>query len=426
MNALIWFRNDLRLQDNYLLEVAKAFDNIYGLYIFDDREFSEHALGFKKTGSFRASFLIESVSVLDKNMAGQLIVRHGSPVPIIIELAKKLNIQTVLASKEVTDEEVKIEKELKAKLSYKQIDLKLLWQSTLYHIEDLPIPVSELPDVFTQFRKAVEKKSTVRETVATQATFTEIPEHIEKGRIPDLTGLGYEPIEADTRAAVKFEGGEGAAMERLRHYFWDTKSLSKYKYTRNGLIGPDYSSKFSPWLSLGCISPRTIFEEVKNYEKQIIKNSSTYWLVFELIWRDYFRFVAHKYGCKIFQFTGLKGRQKYLYDHPHYFNKWTNGETGVDFIDANMIELRDTGFMSNRGRQNVAGFLVHDLEVNWTWGAAYFESQLVDYDPCSNWGNWCYIAGVGNDPREDRYFNIEKQANNYDPDGSYRRLWLSP
>jgi deoxyribodipyrimidine photo-lyase len=106
------------------------------------------------------------------------------------------------------------------------------------------------------------------------------------------------------------------------------------------------------------------------------------------------------------------------------FDKWVKGETGVPFIDANMRELQQTGFMSNRGRQNVASFLTKDLGIDWTWGAAYFESQLIDYDVCSNWGNWNYLAGVGNDPREDRYFNIGRQADMYDKQGEYVKLWL--
>ncbi len=106
-------------------------------------------------------------------------------------------------------------------------------------------------------------------------------------------------------------------------------------------------------------------------------------------------------------------------------NTWVNGTTSVDFIDANMRELQLTGFMSNRGRQNVASYLCNDLKLDWRFGAAYFEQQLIDYDVCSNWGNWAYLAGVGNDPRENRYFNIEKQAQDYDKNKAYRNLWLN-
>ena len=87
-----------------------------------------------------------------------------------------------------------------------------------------------------------------------------------------------------------------------------------------------------------------------------------------------------------------------------------------------MKELLQTGFMSNRGRQNVASFLVHQLQLDWRLGAEYFESQLLDYDVSSNWGNWAYVAGVGTDPRE-RIFNSSKQALMYDPDQKFQNLW---
>jgi len=103
---------------------------------------------------------------------------------------------------------------------------------------------------------------------------------------------------------------------------------------------------------------------------------------------------------------------------------WIEGRTGIPFIDANMRELAATGFMSNRGRQIVASFLINDLKISWQMGAEYFESVLIDYDPCSNYGNWNYIAGVGSDPRENRYFNIMSQARKYDPEGDYVRLWI--
>ena len=111
-------------------------------------------------------------------------------------------------------------------------------------------------------------------------------------------------------------------------------------------------------------------------------------------------------------------------NHQPTFERWARGETGVPFVDANMREMNATGFMSNRGRQNVASFLVKDLKLNWQMGANYMESVLIDYDVASNWCNWNYVAGVGNDPREDRYFNILSQATRYDPSGDYIRHWL--
>ncbi|KAL0330095.1 UNVERIFIED_CONTAM: Cryptochrome DASH, chloroplastic/mitochondrial, partial [Sesamum radiatum] len=106
------------------------------------------------------------------------------------------------------------------------------------------------------------------------------------------------------------------------------------------------------------------------------------------------------------------------------FDAWRDGHTGYPLIDANMKELMTTCFMSNRGRQIVCSFLVRDMGIDWRMGAEWFETCLLDYDPCSNYGNWTYGAGVGNDPREDRYFSIPKQAQNYDPDGEFVAYWL--
>jgi deoxyribodipyrimidine photo-lyase len=143
-----------------------------------------------------------------------------------------------------------------------------------------------------------------------------------------------------------------------------------------------------------------------------------------LLWRDFFRLMGKKYGNRIFLKAGPQNKpQKQLKNHDDLFGLWAGGKTGVPFIDANMRELNATGWMSNRGRQNVASFLVRDLKVNWQMGAEYFESLLLDYDPCSNYGNWNYVAGVGSDAREERYFNILTQARNYDPRGEYVRIW---
>ncbi len=260
--------------------------------------------------------------------------------------------------------------------------------------------------------------------------------NVDAGELPTIGTFGFpNELIADVRRAVPFEGGETIALQRLERYLWQRDLIRTYKDTRNGLLGEDYSSKFSAWLSLGCLSPRLIYYEVKRYEADRVTHDdpalrSTYWLIFELIWRDFFRFVALRYGTRIFKPSGIRHdtRKQGRHDQP-VFLKWANGETGIPFIDANMRELNASGFMSNRGRQNVGSFLVNDLGIDWTWGAAYFESLLVDYDPCSNWGNWNYIAGVGNDPRssgngQPRYFNIYSQATRYDEQGAYVKHWL--
>jgi deoxyribodipyrimidine photo-lyase len=134
-----------------------------------------------------------------------------------------------------------------------------------------------------------------------------------------------------------------------------------------------------------------------------------------------------KHHQKYFSLYGLKQQSSNFLSQTNQsveLSDWINAQTASDFVNANMIELRETGFMSNRGRQIVASYLINDLKVDWRYGAAYFEEQLVDYDVCSNWGNWAYLAGVGNDPRSNRYFDTTKQAETYDRNGDYRKRWL--
>jgi len=228
----------------------------------------------------------------------------------------------------------------------------------------------------------------------------------------------------DSRSAFRFKGGESAGLLRLSEYLWKTNAIATYKETRNGLVGKNYSTKFSPWLANGSLSPRRIYHEVKQYEHNKVANNSTYWVIFELIWRDFFRFISIKYGKRIFYLTGIRDLVLPWKQDQKLFRKWAHGETGVPFVDANMRELLHTGFMSNRGRQNVASFLVKDLKLDWRMGAEWFESLLLDHDPCSNYGNWNYSAGIGCDPREDRKFNVIKQALDYDRDGKFVKLWI--
>ena len=166
-----------------------------------------------------------------------------------------------------------------------------------------------------------------------------------------------------------------------------------------------------------------IYWEVQQFEKKIVKNEDTYWLIFELIWRDYFKYISLKHGNKIFQLDGILGKKYDWKFHSKAFEQWKNGTTNEPFVNANMVELQQTGFMSNRGRQNVASYWAKEWEQDWQVAAAYFESMLIDYDVHSNYGNWMYNAGVGNDPR-DRKFNIKRQAEMYDAKGEYQRLWL--
>ena len=427
--SIVWFKTDLRLHDNeVLVNAIKQSDKIIPVYCLDSTQFSNTQFGFKKTGPFRLKFLLESLDDLKKSLkhaGSDLLILKGKPEKEIPKLVKQYNAEKVFAKKEVSFEELEIQQELEKELWKVKAVLEVFSTSTLYHPSDLPFSIKGIPDIFTDFRKKIEKEIEVRK-VFEKPKEIPTPDNIPSSRIPSLESFGYKEQSKDPRTAYPFIGGETEGLRRIDYYLSQTRLVSSYKKTRNELIGKDYSSKFSAWLALGCLSPRYIFFELKKYEKQVGANDSTYWLYFELLWRDFFRFMMKKHKQKMFLFNGITNAAK----EPEPINlalleKWALGNTGNDFIDANMKELNATGYMSNRGRQNTASFLCNDLKLDWRYGAAYFEQQLVDYDECSNWGNWLYIAGVGNDPRKDRYFNQDEQVKKYDKDRAYQNLWLT-
>ncbi len=424
---IVWFKTDLRLHDNEtLVKAISQGDSIIPVYCFNESHFSESEYGFQKTGSFRAQFLLESLTDLDNNLrelGSGLVILKGKPEVEIPKVVTQYKANKVVAKREVSFEERQTESKVQDALFKLKCEFQSYSTSTLYHAEDLPFSIKDIPDVFTNFRKKTEKDAVIRPSFESPIQIKSPT--IEPIQLPTMEELGLSFQQIDSRAAIIFKGGETKAIERLHHYFFETKSISNYKETRNRLIGADYSSKFSAWLALGSISPRYIYQELKQYEEEFGANESTYWLVFELLWRDYFRFMMKKHQSNFFKQSGIKNNkiQKVNNDFQK-LHDWIEGKTGIDFVDANMIELKLTGFMSNRGRQNVASYLCNDLKLDWRLGASYFEQQLIDYDVCSNWGNWAYLAAVGNDPRDNRYFNIEKQASVYDKNKKYRNLWL--
>eukprot|EP00257_Ricinus_communis_P020822 XP_015580156.1 cryptochrome DASH, chloroplastic/mitochondrial [Ricinus communis] len=439
--AIVWFRNDLRILDNEVLFKAwLSSEAVLPVYCVDPRLFqTTHYFGFPKTGALRAQFIIECLADLKKNLMKRglnLLIRHGKPEEVLPSLAQAFAAHTVYAHKETCSEEVHVEKLMNKALHRVKLSpppdskasanttpkLQLIWGSTMYHIDDLPFNITSLPDDFFDFRKIVEPKCAVRSCIKIPKSLAPPPTVEDWGCVPSIHQLGLE--EQKVNRGMRFLGGESAAISRVYEYLWKKDLAKTYKETRNGLLGLDYSTKFSPWLAQGSLSPRFIYEEVKRYERERLANDSTHRVLFVLLWRDHFRFFSIKCGNSIFHLGGPRNVAQRWSQDQRLFESWRDGRTGYPLIDANMKELSATGFMSNRGRMIVCSFLVRDMGVDWRMGAEWFETCLLDYDPCSNYGNWTYGAGIGNDNREDRYFSIPKQAQSFDPEGEYVAYWL--
>lgn len=410
MKSLYWLRNDLRIQDNLaLIEFCQQASS--GLVVWFPTP------SFFRADILRRHFILASLLEIKKSinqLGSQLVIFKEPLLDVLPSLITHNAIEAVFYSSEPTPEEKKDEAILKKIPSIKIVSV---FQQSLIHIQDLSFPIEELPAVFTQFRKKTEENLIVSKP---QPAPTKMPpvfqftEEINEWFVEDeLQKVQHHP---------QLIPGEMAGLFRIQDYIFTEDKLKVYKETRNGLLNWNDSSKLSAWLAVGAISPRQIYAAIRRYEHECCKNESTYWLIFELLWRDYFRFIALKLQSTLFnQKRSFTLDDKQAQDR--LFQNWCHAKTGDDFVDANMTELNQTGWMSNRGRQNVASYLAKILKVDWRLGAAYFEKKLIDYDASSNWGNWAYLAGVGQDPR-DRLFNTVSQAKRYDKDGHYRRLWL--
>ena len=416
MTTLIyWFRNDLRLIDNPALEEACLHaDYLLPVYISSPQSKATHTLGFPREGHHRRTFLRESLDDLKlqlRALGSDLLEYEGEPEDVLATLTRTFGADAIYCERIEAPEEMQQSQQIQGQ----GISLKEFWQSSMCSLESLPFPIQDMPNIFTQFRKEIER-SNLRFTapVAAPSNIPALPANLE-----------ILPREFDGEVVMQahhFLGGERSALAHLKQYLL-RRLPDTYKATRNQLIGKDFSSKFSPGLALGCISARTIAADLAAYEQCHGANEGTYWLWFELLWRDYFRCLHFKYGRQLYRAKGLSDTPPAQSD-PLQFERWCAGQTGEPLVDAGMRELVKTGYLSNRMRQIVASYLIYDLKGDWRFGAAWFESQLIDYDVYSNQGNWLYLAGRGTDPRGGRQFNTAKQAQDHDPQGNYQRLWL--
>jgi deoxyribodipyrimidine photo-lyase len=431
--VLHWFRHDLRLHDNAALQASLALAECEGLawlpvWWAGERWSGVSPWGMPRAGAHRQAFLNQALADLDRSLrawgSGLMVLRDPSPRPLL-DLAQSAGAVAVVAE----DIAAPDEQDEVAVLEAKGLRVQTVWQSSLLDPADLPWDAHAVPDVFTVFRQGVERAG-VRapeprpaptrcppwpETLARPPHLSE-PEALPPGAIDARSSFPY--------GQAGWNGGETAALGHLAQYL--ARNLPHtYKTTRNQLSGADFSSKWSPWLASGAMSPRAALAGLRSFEAERGASDGSYWLWFELLWRDHFRLMHRKHGRRLYRAQGLSERPEHRAPmlNASKFAQWCAGQTGQLLVDAGMRELSRTGFLSNRMRQIVASHWLHGMGGDWRAGAAWFESQLLDFDVHSNTGNWLYIAGRGTNPRGGRAFDLAVQAKRHDPDGVYRAMW---
>ncbi|WP_373992008.1 DASH family cryptochrome [Duganella sp. BuS-21] len=422
--ALFWFRNDLRLHDQPALLAACASGARHLVPVFclpDAQEATRW--GFARIGPHRLAWLDDALHDLAlqlERLNCPLLIVSAPAASALPELARVLGADAVFCEEIAAPEE----QAQVAALRAAGLQVTTVWQSSLLDPQALPWPPQDLPPSFTPFKQAVERvRLAPPEPLAPPTALPPWPADV---KVPaHLRGLRPQQLERDeVRSSLAgLTAGETAGLAHLARYL-GRKLPDTYKQTRNGLTGVDYSSKWSPWLASGAVSARAIMAQLREYESVHGANDGSYWLWFELLWRDYFRFLHLQHGSRLYHGRGL-GQLPPPAHEVQAFECWRKAGTGQPLVDAAMRELAATGYLSNRLRQVVASYLIYELGGDWRAGAAWFESQLIDYDVYSNQGNWLYIAGRGSDPRGGRRFNVDKQTAEHDADGAYRRLWAA-
>ena len=429
--GLHWFRHDLRVTDNEaLIALAERVSSVTGVFVMDSNWDEKSEYGFKHMGLHRRGFIEHALGDLTerfKKLGGELQILYGDPLECILELIQQNNISHISYETHHGFNETKQIKQLEDWINQQSLNIELIGGGSnyLYRDEDLPFALENMPDTFSPFRRKVEKYAQVQLPNVTPIAFSSYPINLDRNHVYVLSSTPEIPEDG-------YNGGESAAQKRIETYFFESDRIAQYKETRNGLDGWDFSSRLSVFLAHGCVSPRYVVQKIKEYESQRVANDSTYWLFFELLWREFFHLQHKKHGARFFARNGIQQKvppqSQHRLSHKNSadaFEKWCSGDTGYDIVDACMRQLNQTGFMSNRGRQLVASCFVHELGLDWRYGAAYFEQQLIDFDVASNWGNWQYLAGVGADPRGHRQFNLNKQTEIYDPKRKFVDSWLA-
>ncbi|OOE87548.1 DASH family cryptochrome [Salinivibrio sharmensis] len=413
--GLMWFRHDLRIHDNpALANLASSCDQLTCVFVIDPSWYRADHFQSKHLGAPREAFLWQSLTELHRAldaMGQKLIIRTGKPLEVVANLCMDHEFDLI----GVTDHPGTHERH-QVDMLVERFPQRVVVSDahTLFTQHQLPFDLPDIPATFTQFRKAVEKRGIK----------PRLPLPVPESLPAPIKEIKSDPAPLSDRRIAPYQGGEIAGRAQLNHYLWDTHRIQRYKETRNGLDGWDFSSRLSAWLANGSLSVRWVAAELDRYERNVEKNESTYWLYFELLWREYFQWMLYHYGARFFAFKGVANKRPLTTFYAEAFMAWREGTTSFPIVNAAMRQLKQTGWLSNRSRQLVASCLIHELGVDWRYGAAYFEQQLIDFDVAANYGNWQYLAGVGADPRGSRRFNLDKQAAQYDPDGTFIKGWV--
>lgn len=406
--SIFIFRRDLRINDNNgLREALSKSETVIPCFIFDPRQIGKDN-EYRSTNAIQ--FMVESLMDLDKQLHqkdGKLYLFHGSPEKIIAQLIKTEKIEAVFCNRDYTPFSMKRDKEIE-KICHKSDVIFHSYDDALINAPEGILTGSGTPySIFTAFYKKasaipVEPPHSIRKT-----SF-----HI-KGIKNDESKTILKKINSSPNENIAVKGGTNQAKKILKNI----SDLKNYVKTRD--IPSIPTSHLSAHLKFGTISIREAYSAIA----EALGNKHP--LLKQLYWRDFFTYVAY-HSPFVFGHAFHKKYDALAWSYSKKnFAAWCEGKTGFPIVDAGMRQLNETGFMHNRVRMIVGSFLTKDLHIDWQWGEKYFATQLVDYDPAVNNGNWQWCASTGCDAQPYfRIFNPWLQQKKFDPDCIYIKEWI--
>ena len=405
MTALVWMRRDLRVRDHPALRDAlHAHDRVLTVFCLDDRLLSgRHASGP------RTQFMLECLQDLDDSLnerGGALVIRRGPPERELPKLARAAGAEAVYFTGDVSPCARERGKRVSAALTEHGIQLHACPGLTV--VDDVTAIETGKGGPYTVFSPFHRTWETVPRREVLQAPRTLTKPEVEHGTIPTLEDLGLKQEVDDP-----MRGGETEGRRRLSNFL--RSGLDDYGENHDAL-GADKTSRLSPYLHFGCVSPLEVERRATNHDFRR-----------QLAWRDFYHHVLFHHPANATEEFQARYRRAIDWDHDHdAFRAWCEGSTGFPLVDAGMRQLKREGWMHNRARLVVGSFLTKDLGIDWRLGERWFMRHLIDGDEANNNGNWQWIASVGVDPQPHyrRIYNPARHMERYDPRGEYVRRYV--
>lgn len=419
---LVWFRNDLRINDNTALYAAckDKQAKVIALFIATPLQWQQHQMAPRQ-----AAFIYEHLSLLQHKLAQLGIPLHyiqcddfSSSVRCLVDFCLQYKVEYLFYNYQYEINERQRDAAMEKALHSKHILVQGFNDSLLLSPGSVQTSNQEMYKVFTPFSKAFVKR--LRQGIPECVPAPQARQGRELNTLPELNPFDYprQPVNKQL-----FPAGEEAALERLHHF---CQQLAADYHARRDFPATDGTSRLSVYLSNGVLSPRQCLHHLLITHPEVLDGDHSFVWFNELIWREFYRhlLVAYPALCRHQPFTGWTRKVKWCCDN-EWLKAWQQGKTGYPIVDAAMRQLNTLGWMHNRLRMITASFLVKDLLIDWREGERYFISQLIDGDLAANNGGWQWAASTGTDAAPYfRIFNPTTQGERFDQKGEFIRFWL--